>query len=81
MSSAAIFLDTSYVYALLNKRDQWHAQALRWQQRLAAEPRRSLTTQFVLAEIADGLAAVKFRREAAQAIERLSRTVFCFRAY
>jgi len=44
LSSAAIFLDTSYVYALLNKRDQWHAQALRWQQRLAAEPRRLLTT-------------------------------------
>ena len=72
MSSPAVFLDTSYIYALLNKRDQWHAQALRWQQRLAAEPRRLLTTQFVLAEIADGLAAVKFRREAAQAIERLS---------
>ena len=72
MSSAAIFLDTSYIYALLNKRDQWHAQALRWQQRLAAKPRRLLTTQFILAEIADGLAAVKFRHEAAQAIERLS---------
>jgi len=72
LSSAAIFLDTSYIYALLNKRDQWHAQALRWQQRLAAKPRRLLTTQFILAEIADGLAAVKFRREATQAIERLS---------
>src|SRR5205807_4959325 len=34
--------------------------------------RRLLTTQFILAEIADGLAAVKFRREATQAIERLS---------
>ena len=54
MSSPAIFLDTSYIYALLKKHDQWHAQALRWQQRLAAEPRRLLTTQFVLAEIADG---------------------------
>ncbi|MEJ7709844.1 MAG: hypothetical protein WKF84_08290 [Pyrinomonadaceae bacterium] len=48
-------------------------RALRWQQKLAAEPRRLLTIQFILAEIADGLAAaVKFRSEAVQTIERLT---------
>jgi len=65
---AQLFLDTAYVNALVNTRDQWHAIAVQWEQRLAAERRRLLTTEFVLIEIADGLAAVKFRAQAAQTI-------------
>jgi hypothetical protein len=35
--------------------------AVRWEARLAAERRRLVTTEFVLMEIADGLAAIRFR--------------------
>lgn len=71
MANEFIFLDTAYVYALVSPRDQWHTQALKWQQKIIAENRPLLTTQFILAEIADGLSAVKFRRQAAQAIRTL----------
>ncbi|MGH2459529.1 MAG: type II toxin-antitoxin system VapC family toxin [Chloroflexota bacterium] len=57
----SFFLDTAYIYALVNTRDQWHGAAAAWERRLATERRRLLTTEFVLLEIADGLAAVKFR--------------------
>jgi len=68
---AQLFLDTAYVNALVNTRDHWHAIAVQWEQRLAAERRRLLTTELVLIEIADGLAAVKFRAQAAQTIQIL----------
>lgn len=58
---APVFLDTAYVYALVNMRDQWHEVATTWERRLATEKRRLLTTEFVLLEIADGLAAVRYR--------------------
>lgn len=63
---APLFLDTSYVYALVNSRDQWHDSAVQWEARLAAEQQRLVTTEFVLMEIADGLAAIRFRAQAAQ---------------
>lgn len=66
-----IFLDTAYVNALINTRDQWHEAAIRWETRLATERRRLLTTEFVLTEIADGLAAVRFRGHAVRAIALL----------
>ncbi|MDQ3703089.1 MAG: PIN domain-containing protein [Chloroflexota bacterium] len=66
-----VFLDTAYVYALLYTRDRWHAAARAWEQRLAVGRRRLLTTEFVLAEIADGLAALRFRTHAVQAIDTL----------
>lgn len=63
-----IFLDTAYVNALVNTRDQWHDAAVQWQRKLSAEKRRLVTTEFVLVEIADGLAAVRFRVQAVQVI-------------
>jgi len=65
------FLDTAYVYASINTRDQWHTTARRWQQRVSSEGRRLLTTQFILLEIADGLAALQFRQQAVQLIDAL----------
>jgi len=65
---APVFLDTAYVNALVNTRDQWHGAASRWQRKLAMDSRRLVTTEFILVEIADGLAAVKFRSQAAQVI-------------
>jgi predicted nucleic acid-binding protein len=64
-------LDTAYVNARLNTRDQWHAAAVAWERRLARQRRRLVTTEFVLAEIADGLAAIRFRGHAATAIDAL----------
>ena len=68
-SLTPVFLDTAYVYALVNTRDQWHTQAVLWQRKLESERRPIVTTQLILVEIADGLAAVKFR---AHAVQRLA---------
>ncbi len=55
----------------MNSRDQWHAAAVRWERKLSADKRRLVTTEFVLVEIADGLAAVRFRVQAVQVIATL----------
>lgn len=51
-----IFLNTAYVNALINTRDQWHERAVQWERKLAAERRKLLTTEFILIEIGDSLA-------------------------
>ena len=66
-----VFLDTAYLNALVNVRDQWHNAAVQWEERLAVERRRLVTTEFVLVEIADGLAAVRFRVQATHVITTL----------
>ena len=66
-----IFLDTAYINALVNTRDQWHDAAAQWERKLATDRRRLVTTEFVLVEIADGLAAVRFRGQAIQVIATL----------
>ncbi len=76
MANNALFLDTAYVYALFNARDQWHPKAIAWQRKLAANKRHLLTTEFVLVEIANGLASLKFRRAAASIIHSLQETPF-----
>jgi len=65
------YLDTSYVVALVNADDQWHEVAVRWEARLTPGQRRFVTTEFVLAEIGDGLAAVRRRRFAVRIIDLL----------
>ena len=71
-----IFLDTAYVNALVNTRDQWHQVAVQWEQKLSSERQRLVTTEFILVEIADGLAAVRFRTQAAQVISSLQESTF-----
>jgi predicted nucleic acid-binding protein len=66
-----VFLDTAYVNALVNSRDHWHPAAVTWEQRLAAQKRLLVTTEFVFIEIADGLAAVRFRAQALRVIDVL----------
>ena len=39
-----VFLDTAYVNARINTRDQWHEAAVRWERKLAAERRQLITT-------------------------------------
>ena len=64
--NSALFLDTAYIYALFNTRDQWHIKAVEWEGKIAAGNLSLLTTQFVLTEVADGLSALKFRRNTAK---------------
>jgi len=71
-----IFLDTAYINALINTRDQWHEKAVRWERKLGVERRKLLTTQFILIEIGDSLATVKYRTEAAAVISRLTSSSF-----
>jgi predicted nucleic acid-binding protein len=71
VATDALFLDTAYIYALFNTRDQWHAKAVEWQKKLDAVGRPLLTTEFVLVEVADGLASLKFRQAAATIIHSL----------
>jgi predicted nucleic acid-binding protein len=63
-----VFIDTSYVYALINPNDQWHARAITCQQILAAENRLLITSEFILTEIADGLSSIAFREAASRSI-------------
>lgn len=71
-----IFLDTAYVYALVNTRDEWHKEALSWQEKLEKERRGIITTELILIEIADGLASIRFRTQAAQVIDALQSSPF-----
>lgn len=67
-----IFLDTAYVYALINTRDQWHAKARELQHALNHQRRALVTSEFILTEMADGLSAICFREQAVQVIDMLT---------
>jgi uncharacterized protein len=63
------FLDTAYVQALLNSRDQYHAKALELFPRVNAA-REIWTTEFIIVEIADALSALA-RSEVLTYIDRI----------
>ena len=71
MNIEPLFVDTAYIYALFNKRDQWHEKALEWQRKIARVNSALLMTQFILTEIADGLSQLKSRQNAANIIYAL----------
>ena len=71
---ATLFVDTAFIFALVNERDEHHLQAVRWQRRLGDERRLLMTSEFVLTEIGDGLAAVGFRSTSIQVIDTLRRS-------
>lgn len=52
-----VFADSSYFLALLNRRDQAHPRAIQ----LAENVEQLLTTEWVLTELADGLASSRHR--------------------
>jgi len=62
-----IFVDTQYVAALINRRDQFHKRAMELADELDGQP--LLTTDSVLIEIGNALAR-RCRREAVEVIER-----------
>lgn len=61
-----IFLDTLFVVALVNRRDQYHRQATELSERFEGHP--LLTTDAVLLEIGNALAK-GYKREAVEIIE------------
>ncbi|MDQ3548913.1 MAG: hypothetical protein M3439_08850, partial [Chloroflexota bacterium] len=69
--SRPFFVDTAYLNALVNERDQWHGAAIRWQRRLAVTRHPLVTTEFILVEFAAGLAAVRFRGRPSRSIAML----------
>ncbi len=68
MANKRIFIDTSYVYALINLNDQWHSKAVDWHHQATPQKYQLITSEFVLAEIADGLSSIAFRKAAMRSI-------------
>ena len=66
-----IFLDTSYVIALVSPRDRHHPAAKRWAQRVRDEQVRIVTTRAVQLEIGAALSRVAFRIAAATVLDAL----------
>ncbi len=64
-----VFLDTSHVIALANKRDAYHEKALAVAKQVSGAKARVITTQAVLTEVGNALASVKYRSFAVQYIE------------
>lgn len=64
-----IFLDTSFIVALINERDQYHEQALGLADRYYSQ--LLIITDVILLEIANALAR-GYKREAVQVIEDLT---------
>jgi hypothetical protein len=60
-----LFIDTAYLLALFNQQDEWHDRALAWAGTIQG---RLWTTDYILLELADALAA----RARAQAIAVLN---------
>jgi predicted nucleic acid-binding protein len=63
-----VFIDSSYLLALVLTDDQDHQAALNWR---PSPGRRSLTTEYVLLEVLDGLSAAKVRDIGLRTVELL----------
>lgn len=66
-----VFVDTSYVLALLRPHDQHHGAALALAARLTAARAQLVTTQAVLFEIGNALAKPRYRATAVQVLRAL----------
>jgi len=62
------FVDTSFLLALLLKRDAYHERAWAWQQATVGEV---VTTEYVLIEFVDALSTERVRPLAANAVSEL----------
>ena len=69
---SALFADTFYFQARLNRHDQHHARVLAWSQTQRAS---LVTTDLVLVELANGLSASRFRPLVRDYFSLLRRTV------
>lgn len=64
-----VFVDTSFLIALTNSRDEDHQYALTLYQRLESQGTRKITSEYVLMELGDGLSRFRVRHLAQQVIE------------
>ena len=63
-----IFVDTGYLFALLDRRDQLHHRAAAWQ-RVLREP--LLTTEYVVWELLNGFSAIEDRSKGHDAFDNI----------
>src|SRR4051794_14312985 len=68
--AAALFVDTSFWIALLNRRDEHHARAVRWKSFIAATKTRLVTSEAVLWEWLNASGSPLLRGRAAQGYRR-----------
>ena len=61
----AIFLDTSFLIAVIRAKDQYHAAALKWKAELRG---RFVTTEYVLIEFLDASSPRSLRRRGLNAL-------------
>lgn len=66
-----VFVDTSFLIALLNSRDADHAIALALQAELTSKQISKLTSEYILLELCDGLAKLRYRNLAVQTVKLL----------
>jgi predicted nucleic acid-binding protein len=64
------FVDTSFLYALVNRRDQYHARAIRARDMLAASD-ELFVTDLILYEVGNNMSLSDKRRAALRLIEQL----------
>ncbi len=69
-ASAPLFVDTSFWIALLNRRDEHHARALRWKTFVAATRTPLVTSEAVLWEWLNASGSPLLRARAAQGYRR-----------
>ena len=67
----SVFLDTSYILALVFQDDDYYKIANDTSKKISSEEINIVTTELVLIEIADSLSKVKFRKESIISVEKL----------
>ncbi|HSH01605.1 MAG TPA: PIN domain-containing protein [Anaerolineae bacterium] len=74
MTKGKVFVDTVAWLALLNRQDRWHVAAQDVLRDLQREERQMVTSEFVLLEVADALAAPVWRQQTVSFLTGLRRT-------
>jgi predicted nucleic acid-binding protein len=72
-----IFFDTSAILAVADKDDQFHSRAVKIHQDLVGHKPLFVLTDYILDEVANGLAKLNFRAVAVQFIEMLRSSSHC----
>ena len=69
----AVFADTGFWIALLNKRDRWHQQAIKIYQQLNNQKKKIITSEMVLTEFLNFFSkfAPEIRKEAGLTVKRM----------
>lgn len=71
MMNKIYFVDTSYLVALLHKKDEWHKAAVYWRNEVIRNRIFLITTEYILVELANGLSTLRFRKQAEGTISAL----------